>query len=171
MNNRGMSLGNLYPAVLAVIIVGVALGLGIYVLNETGDAISTTTITVINETVVGAATPGTAVATATDCGAHDFVISQVHNETVLLNSANYTFASNGYLILTTANEFIGDELNVSYTYTGTTDTSSTGACGVLSTTSTGTAGFASWIAVIVVVLAAAIVLGIVIGSFGKGSSA
>ena len=43
-----------------------------------------------------------------------------------------------------------------------------GGSAAINTTATGLAGLASWIGVIVVVIAAAIVLGIVISSFGRG---
>jgi type II secretory pathway component PulF len=81
---KGLSLGDMYPAVLAIVLVGIVLGIGIYVLQQT-------------------------------------------------------------------------ESNI------------TGGSTAINTTVTGLGTLASWIAVIVVVIAAAIVLGIVIGSFGKGS--
>ena len=84
-NKRGMSLGDLYPAVLTIVLIGIVLGLGIYVLNEVSSSVTT----------------GSAAETA------------------------------------------------------------------INTTATGLAGLSTWIAVIVVVIAAAIVLGIVISSFGK----
>jgi len=82
-NKKGMSLGDMYPAVLTIVLIGIILGIGIYVLTE--------------------------------------VESKV-----------------------------------------------TGGSSAINTTATGLGGMASWIAVIVVVIAAAIVLGIVISSFGRG---
>lgn len=80
-DKRGLSLGDMYPAVLTVVLVGIVLGIGLYVLAQV-------------------------------------------------------------------------EANI------------TGGSDAINTTITGLGGLASWIAVIVVVIAAAIVLGIVIGSFG-----
>jgi len=80
-DKKGLALGDMYPAVLTIVLVGIVLGIGIYVLTQV-------------------------------------------------------------------------ESNI------------TGGSSAINTTSTGLAGLASWIAVIVVVIAAAIVLGIVIGSFG-----
>lgn len=81
-DKKGLSLGDMYPAVLTIVLVGIVLGVGIYVLTQV-------------------------------------------------------------------------EANVS------------GGSSAINTTATGLAGLASWIAVIVVVIAASIVLGIVISSFGS----
>ena len=81
-DKRGISLGDMYPAVLTIVLIGIVLGIGLYVLSQV-------------------------------------------------------------------------EANVS------------GGSTAINTTITGLGGLASWIAVIVVVIAAAIVLGIVISSFGS----
>jgi type II secretory pathway component PulF len=85
-NKRGMTLGDMYPAVLTIVMIGIILGIGLYVLTEVNDQID------------------------------DADASSAINDTV---------------------QGLGD--------------------------------FAGWIAVIVVVIAAAIVLGIVLRSFGGGS--
>ncbi len=83
---KGMSLGDMYPAVLTIVLIGIVLGIGLYVLAEVNDQITNTDATsALNDTISG----------------------------------------------------LGD--------------------------------FAGWIAVIVVVIAAAIVLGIVLRSFGTGA--
>ncbi len=78
---KGLSLGDLYPAVLTIVLIGIVLGIGLYVLNQV-------------------------------------------------------------------------EANIS------------GGSTQINTTITGLGGLASWIAVIVVVIAASVVLGVVINSFG-----
>jgi type II secretory pathway component PulF len=85
-DKRGMSLGDMYPAVLTIVLIGIILGIGLYVLVQVSDKLA-------------AGSPSAA------------------------QSVN--------------------------------------------TTITGLAGMSTWIAVIVVVIAAAVVLGIVISSFGK----
>ena len=80
-NKKGMSLGDMYPAVLTIVLIGIVLGIGLYVLAQV-------------------------------------------------------------------------------------ESNMTGGSTAINTTITGLGGLASWIAVIVVVIAAAIVLGIVISSFG-----
>lgn len=83
-NKKGISLGDLYPAVLTIVLIGIILGLGLYVLNQVESKI-------------------------------------------------------------------------------------TGGSSYINTTVTGLGGLADWIAVIVVVIAAAVILGIVISSFGSRS--
>lgn len=85
-DKKGMSLGDMYPAVLTIVLIGIVLGIGMYVLAKT-------------EAQIDNDDAGTAV-----------------NDTI-----------------------------------------------------TGLADFADWIAVIVVVIAAAIILGLVIRSFGSGA--
>ena len=172
MNNKGASLGNMYPAVLTILLIGIVLGIGVYVLSETSDAISNTEITIVNESITLTNVTGSAVATATDCGASNFAITEVWNATTILlvPTNNYTFSTTGTLTPIAQSPFIDNTVLVSYTYDGTTDTSSTGYCEALETSGEGVGGFAAWIAVIVVVLAAAVVLGIVISSFGKESA-
>lgn len=84
-DKKGLSLGDMYPAVLTIVLIGIVLGIGLYVLAETEKKVTS--------------------------------------------------------------EDGGDAIN---------------------TTITGLAGMADWIAVIVIVIAAAVVLGIVISSFGRG---
>ena len=85
MNKKGMTLGDVYPAILTIVLIGIVLGLGLYILTEVDDKIADAEASsAINLTVVG----------------------------------------------------LGD--------------------------------FADWIAIIVIVIAAAIVLGIVFSSFGRG---
>ena len=83
-NKKGLSLGDMYPAVLTIVLIGIVLGIGLYVLAQV-------------------------------------------------------------------------ESNI------------TGGSAQINTTITGLGGLANWIAVIVVVIAAAVVLGIVISSFGSRS--
>jgi len=86
-DKRGMSLGDIYPIVLTLVLVGIILGIGLYVLAEVNEQITDATATeALNDTITGLAT------------------------------------------------------------------------------------FSDWIAVIVVVVAAAIVLGIVLSSFGRGAT-
>ena len=170
MNKKGLSLNALYPAVLSIILIGIILGIGIFVLNETSVAISTTEKTVTNETFSGG-TLRTA-ALATECGFNTFAVTEVTNSSGggSLTSTNYTLNADFGTLTALPGIYNVSDWNVSYTYFGPLDTSTTGPCGSLETTGTGVGGLASWIAVIVVVLAAAIVLGIVISSFGRRTS-
>jgi|TARA_Y100000310_G_scaffold152812_2_gene152268 hypothetical protein len=164
-NKKGLGLGDLYPTVIAIIIVGIALGIGIFILNETGDAISTHEFTVLSENVTVTDIP-TAVATATDCGFQTFVVTEAAGfNGTLIPAAQYTTSGAfGTIANVSSNQGSNNVWTVNYTYTGATTGSN--YCSSLTTTSTGVGGMAAWISVIVVVLAAAIVLGIVTRSFG-----
>ena len=152
MNKKGFALESMYPAVLTIVLIGIVLGVGIYVLEETSDAMSNTQISITNESITFA-NGSTNSAHFGDCGADNFlqvgVATNATADAAIIDSGNYTFNSLGTLTSTAASEYAGlITLNISYTYDGG-DTSTTGYCGVLETSSTGIGGFASWIAVIV----------------------
>jgi len=88
LKKKGMSIGDMYPAVLTIVLVGIVLGIGLYVLSTFSTAITSDAV----------------------------------------------------------------------------------AAGAVNTTIAGLADFADWIAIIVVVIAAAIVLGVVLSSFGQKGS-
>jgi len=172
MNKKGVSLDSLLPATLTIIIIGILLGVGLYTLYEIADGVASETITINNETVAFGTTPAN-VATVGDCHARTFTMVAIQNTTYDdIPSTNYTFSTAGELVSTAGdNPMNNTNVYVNYTYIGTSSAGTTDACEVLDTSVTGTGGFADWIAVIVVVLAAAIILGIVISSFGKKTAA
>jgi len=159
---KGMSIGDMYPAVLTIVLVGIVLGVGLYVLSTFHDQIAVDydgTQDSIN------ATSGTT--TLTDAALTNFnlaTVDSVINQTSVAFT-NYTFTGAG--VITWGQDIIDDAgqslLNLTYTYTYDATDSPEKA---VTTTLTGLATFADWIAIIVVVIAAAIVLGIVLSSFG-----
>jgi len=172
MKKKGLALADMYPAVLTIILVGIVLGIGLYVLNQTSDAISTDSKTVVNETLVTVTTSGEAVALITECGFDNFLPISVINATsgTLIPTTNYTYdAALGIISFTAGSTggFDGSNWNITYSYTGG---GTELYCTSLDTTGTGLGGMASWIAIIIVVLAAAVVLGVVMNSFGDKSS-
>jgi len=59
ISKKGMTLGDMYPAVLTIVLIGIILGLGIYILAAVDAEISDATASnAINETVTGLATFG-----------------------------------------------------------------------------------------------------------------
>ena len=58
IKKKGMSIGDMYPAVLTVVLVGIVLGVGLYVLATFSDQISTseTAQEAVNTTITGLAT-------------------------------------------------------------------------------------------------------------------
>jgi len=163
---KGMSIGDMYPAVLTIVLIGIVLGVGLFVLSTLHDSIATSydgTQDNIN------ATSGTTV--LTDAALTEFYLS--NTPTLIVNNATATAYTNftcttagtctwgGDII---AGAVTGDLHNISYTYNyDATNSPEEG----ITTSITGLATFADWIAIIVVVIAAAIVLGIVLSSFGR----
>ena len=159
---KGMSIGDMYPAVLTIVLVGLVLGVGLYVLSTFHDQISPDVSGTQDSINASAGTT-----TLTDAALTNFNLSSV--DTVINQTSvaftNYTFSGAG--VITWGGDIITDSsqslLDVTYTYTYDSDDSAQKA---VTTTLTGLATFADWIAIIVVVIAAAIVLGIVLSSFG-----
>ena len=162
-NKKGMSIGDMYPAVLTIVLVGIVLGVGLFVLSTLRTSIATEysgSQTLIN------ASAGTT--TLTDASKSEFNLSSV---TAIINQTstaitNYT--TTGVGVITWGADVIvassTDLLNATYKYTYDATSSPEEA---ITTTTTGLGTFADWIAIIVVVLAAAIVLGVVLSSFGR----
>jgi len=55
-DKRGLSLGDMYPAVLTIVLVGIVLGVGLYVLATFSDQVTGTANTAVNATITGLAT-------------------------------------------------------------------------------------------------------------------
>jgi len=160
---KGMSIGDMYPAVLTIVLIGVVLGVGLYVLSTLHVA--------INPERDGAqdninTTTGTT--TLTDAALAEFNVSAITaiNYTDGESVTNFTFTGPG--VITWGQNIVDyaelDTINTTYTYTYDEANSAPEA---VTTTIAGLATFADWIAIIVVVIAAAIVLGIVLSSFGR----
>lgn len=163
-DKRAVGLNDMYPAVLMIVLVGIILGVGLFVLSQTQLGMSDTR-TVVNETLTPTGL-AVAVAKATDCGFTSFAVTSVWNHTVLLDANNYTYNANSGTVTNLSSEHSGGAYNVSYTYkSGEDNVASSNYCDSIGTTISGAGNFSTWIAVIVVVLAAAIVLGIVLSSF------
>ena len=158
---KGMSVGDMYPAVLTIILVGIVLGVGLYVLATFHDQVATT----YTGTQNGVNT-STGTTTLTDASKTNFNMSAL--TVVFTNGSSVTnFTYTGAGVITWGANIASDQtslVNTSYTYIYDATDSAEEA---VSTTITGLATFADWIAIIVVVIAAAIVLGIVLTSFGR----
>jgi len=168
-DKRGMTLGDIYPAVLTIVMIGLVLGIGIYILAEVRTNVATS-YTGSDNNVNLTATTATNTTTLTDSTKDDYSLSSI----IVINTtgtpytvptSTYSFTSAGVITwdqsLTSVAEYF---VNISSVYTHDAIGSPEEA---INDTVTGLAGFADWIAIIVVVLAAAIVLGIVLSSFGR----
>ena len=154
----------MYPAVLTIVLVGMVLGVGLYVLSTLHTSVATDYTGTQNDFNT---TTGTTV--LTDAALTEFAITDTP---ILINSTdgntftNFTCTAAGTCtwgtdIVAIAND---DLFNISYTFNYDSTNSPEES---ITTTVTGLATFADWIAIIVVVIAAAIVLGVVLSSFGK----
>lgn len=170
-----MNLNDMAPAVVTLILVGLLLGIGIFVMAEVRDNVAleqTGTDNGINLTLAAGTT------TLADSTKDDYSVSAL----AIVNLTGSTIPAT-YYSFTDAGVVTWEEA----LYNGSTDYYATGTANV-NVTSTytydradsaeegigdaidGLTGFSGWMAVIVVVLASAIVLGIVLRSFGGGKA-
>jgi len=168
-----MELKDLAPAATIVIVVGLLLGIGLFVMSEIRTSVATEqtgTDNNINLTLSAGTT------TLSDSTADDYYLSAlvvVNGTGDTIPSTQYSFTSAG-VVTWIENLYNGTS---AYYTAGTADVNATSTYIYDETNSPeegigdamdGLGDFAGWIAVIVVVLAAAIVLGIVLRSFGEG---
>lgn len=152
-----MDAQQLVPFIVTLLIVGVAIGVGVAILVGVGNAVKANYT--VNETVT--------VTSKNAVTANDEIVeilgctngtNQYNTWTTTASNFSYT-ASNGTLYTNLSN---GD-YNLMYTYKK--DSAATTA---LSGTTTSISSIAStWLAIIIIVAVAAIVLGLVMNSFGK----
>ena len=159
-----MSIGDLYPAVITVVMVGVMLGIGLFILSTMRTSVATD----YDGTQYNFNT-STGTTVLTNAALTEFAITDTP---VLINATtgtaftNFTCTAAGTCTwgadIVTAGGL--DLFNISYTYNyDATDSAEES----ITTSVAGIATFADWIAIIVVVIAAAIVLGVVLSSFGR----
>lgn len=165
---------NLQQFIVMIVIVGVTLVVGIYISDAIGQSTRedvTYSGTNTNETLstVSNVTASSFAILSTYSGA-SCTLSTVVNATggEAVASANYTQPTSCTLILVDASGYIGEDLNVTYTYSATvseaTD-SSDAADDVVDALATGTA----WISILVVVGFATIVLSMLTTGLGAAA--
>lgn len=171
-----MELKDLMPAIIAILLIGLALGIGMFTMAEVRTQVATDhagTDNNINLTLAAGTT------TLADSTKDDYALSAV----TAINSSGSTIPATTYYNFTSAGVitwgvglydgssayYSAGEENVNVSSTFTYDKANSAEEGIGDAID-GIGNFSGWIAVIVVVLSAAIVLGIVLRSFGKGSS-
>lgn len=159
------------PIIVTILLVGLLLGIGIYVMSEVRTNVATDYTGADNLVDINATQP-TNTTTLSDSTKDDYALSAVTvvNESgFTVPSHNYSFTDAGVVTwaadLVAGNVYVaaGETVNISSTYTYDADNSAEQGIG---DAMDGLLDFSSWIAVIVVVLASAVVLGIVLRSFG-----
>lgn len=162
-----MELGDLYPAVMTIVMIGLVLGIGIYVMSETRTNVATDYTGSDNSVNVTATSPGNTT-TLSDSSKDDYLLSSVdsviNSSGDTLASTEYSFTEAGVVTWSDAQVALGNNIvNITSTFTYDAEGSPEAA---INDSLESIGDFAGWLAVIVVVLAAAIVLGIVMRSFG-----
>jgi len=167
-NKRGMTVRDLYPVILIIATVAILLAVIMMIMGEWTDTTNTKVGTVTNETSSEITnTTSDTVNQVTVCGFDNFAITTVHNatsgEVVLVGNYTTVSTSLGTWKLTDAGaltDLNGTALNVSYTYNyGGKD------CEAMEDIVEDFTNFVPWVGIILLVIAAAIVLGVVISSF------
>jgi len=172
-DKRGMGIGDLYPIILTIALVSILIGIVLFVLDEFSTQVSDDSASVINESkmIVNSSNPvHVADSNSTTCGFNSFAVSALYdtiNHTlgeVLIPAANYTIdADRGTIINATATTY--NETNVSYSYKYDNGVS----CDAIASIETDISDFVPWIGIILLVIAAAIVLGILIRNLAGGN--
>ena len=166
ITKKGMSLGDMYPAVLTLVLVGLVLGAGLYVLAEFREGVASQYSGSQDGINVTAGTT-----TLTDAALTSFKIVDDTTPTLVNTTGtaytNFTFDQTTG-VFTWGSDIVAkaetDLFNVSYTYIyDAADSTEASMTSVV----TGLDDFATWIGIIVVVIAAAIVLSVVLSSFGR----
>ena len=155
-----MQLNDMAPAVLTIVLIGIVIGVGIITLDRFGVAVKTST-PIINETI--AITSGTGQTTNDDLTSLSYFgnstpISTDMTTIVITEQVNWT--NTGAITINTGNFSTDGNFDISYVY----DRDSAATTAVFSARNA-TDDFVTWLPVIIIIIAAAIILGLVLGSF------
>ena len=160
-NKKGMTINDMYPAVLMLVMVGMVLGVGLFILSTFHDSVPTTYTGDQDDINTSTGTTTLTASTGAEYNLSALTATFINGTAI----TNFTFTGPG--VITWGANVVDDQTKfVNTTATYTYDASDTPE-EAMTTTITGLATFADWIAIIVVVIAAAIVLGIVLTSFGR----
>lgn len=170
-----MNLRDMLPAVTIIILIGLVLGIGLYVMDEVQENIATERTGEDNNLNLTDTQPENTT-TLSDASKEDYellsVDSVVNGTGDEIPDTYYNASSDGVitwssdLVAGNTDYYASNDSNVNVTSTFIYAADGT-AEGSLNETIEGLSDFSGWIAVIVVVIAAAIVLGIVLRSFGQ----
>jgi len=166
-NKKAMGVGDIYPIVLTIAIVGILLAVLLMIMAQWQDITNNKVARTINESLTTMDELGEYVDNHTVCGFSNFVVEAMVNDSmgVIITSGNYTAnADTGQIIGLGDPVMNGSSWNVTYTYSyGGED------CEAMQSITSDFVDFIPWIGIILLIVAAAIVLGIVIKSFSGTS--
>ena len=171
-DKRGMGIEDLHPTIMVIVVVAILIAVVLLILDEFGTNVAESNPeagTQTNEThsFGTTVTSITLLAEGTNCSAHDFAITNVFNGSTaqVINSGNYSVVADTGVVTNSTGEFAVSNWEISYTwnYGGA-------SCVATRDIIDDIADFVPWIGVILLIIAAAIVLGIMIRNLGSGSS-
>ncbi len=165
-DKRGMGIGDIYPVILTIALVGILLAIVMFILDEFGDQTADIAVTRINETNFNltGSTAGNVVSNASECHFQNFVVLEITNQStalpILTHGTDYTYDPNTGAVFNLTDMESGGLWNISYsaTFGGKSCEATEDIIGDF-------ANFVPWIGIILLVVAAAIVLGILVRSF------
>jgi len=171
-DKRGLGINDLYPIILTIAAVAILIGIVMMVLTEWQEVTSNKEITTFNETLTNpnVTEVGASVGNATVCGFSNFAVIIARNasgvsEGCIIDAANYTVdADTGTIFASTdiTAEYNNTAWNITYSFNYGGE-----SCQATLDVIDDLTDFIPWIGIILLVIAAAIVLGIVISSFRK----
>ncbi len=168
MNEKGQ-LESLRSVVIALVIIGLILGVGFMLLEEFQSELSENKVTINNETVdltpygYAYVTKNSTTAGIICYNGFEVIIVTNASNGIIVSSGNYTYDDDGKITNLT---YVASEWNVTYSYQYGKE-----ACGGITDTITATQKVPTWLSVIVIVLIAGILLVIVfkVLPVGRGS--
>jgi len=165
-DKRGLGIGDIYPIIIIIATVAILIAILLIVFNEWQDITNTIEGENINDTLGNVTEIGQYIDNYSLCGFADFAITKLVNESTgeTVTAGNYSSSADGkiWFIDPGGGGFNNTFWNVSYTYSyGGED------CDLMESITEDLGDFIKWIGIILLVVAAAIVLGIVISSFAS----
>jgi len=160
MNKKGLALANLTPIILTFVLIGILVASGLLVYDKLGEKARKDTTTAENVTLQY----NVAVSLSHSDIFDPITVVNASNTSQTVPESNYTINKTAGTITETANgTWAGESVTVTYHWYDYSVKQYTS----INETSKSIGDFTSWFALIVVVVAAGIILGIVIKSFGK----
>ena len=161
-DKKGLGIGDIYPIMMTICLVAVLIAIVMFVFQSTQTTLPTTSRHVENNSL-----NVTHVAqTADGCNINAFEIQYIFQKNgTSLHIGNITSTSAGTYVLAAGSQIgiNGSYINVTYSITDSGQ-----ACKSIGTISSQISGFVPWIGIILLVVAAAIVIGVLVRSLGSG---
>ena len=167
-DKRGMGIADLYPVMLTICLVAILIAIVLFILDEFGQQMPLREVVVANESITAFhGTVNQTLAGVDECGFGTVTPADVviYNETVNvpIDATNYTVYPDGNIInLTEDISMYAWRVSYDFDWRGT-------ACEATEDISQDISDFIPWIGIILLVIAAAIVLGILIRNLAGGS--